>query len=1089
MANKLRASLSVAFVTSALLCSSFAASLPANPKPYTGKGLAPAYLRCEHLSNPLGLEERAPRLSWIVESGERGQRQTAYRLLVASSEKCLRLDQGDLWDTGKVASDETIGTSYQGRALVSHQRCFWKVKVWDKDSRESAWSKPAMFGMGLLQPGDWQAEWIGCDATRQKTLPEAPLDDAKWIWHAADTPGSVPQGKRLFFYTFTLPADAKVKQAELCASADDGMQFAVNTHVRITTPAKDDTWRESRKASVAAELKPGRNDLRVLVENAKPGAAGLIAKLVITLEDGRTIRHTTSEAWKSTAEPGDEWRKNRPDNSSWQAARVLGNYGAEPWGKLQANETFLPPAVFLRQDFRTDKPVTRATLYASALGLVEMHLNGQRVSDDFFTPGWTDYKKRVYYRAYDVTRLVHRGGNALGAVLADGWYSGYIGYRGDREHYGKQPRVRAQLHLEYADGTAADVGTGPGWQAATGPILEADFLKGETYDARLVLAGWDKPGCRAGKWQPVNVGCDEVHPVVQTHPGPPVRAIQEFRARTITEPKPGVYVLDLGQNFAGVPRLKVSGKPGQKITLRFAERLNPDGTIYTVNLRSARATDTYICKGQGTEIWQPRLTFHGFQYIEITGLSGKPGKDTVVGVALSSDTPVVGTFTCSDPMVNQLRSNLYWTQRANFIDVPTDCPQRDERMGWTGDAQVYIRTATLNTDVEAFFTKWLVDLDDAQRADGQFPCVAPLVVAGDDGGPAWADAGVVCPYTIYDVYGDRRILERHYDAMKRFIEFCRQRSTSDLLPPEKYHCYGDWLSIKANTPKEVIYTAYFAHCAQLTARAARVLGQTQDAGQYDKLFKDIRAAFNRAYVSADGRIKGDTQAGYALALAFDLVQGKQAKLAAKYLVEDIEKRDGHLSTGFIGTKYLMLVLSKIGRPDVAYGLLHNDTFPSWGFSIKQGATSIWERWDGWTPEQGFQDAGMNSFAHYSFGAVYQWMVGNIGGIRSAGPTFKQIIIAPQPDPQMASAAVGYRSIRGLIATDWKQQDGRLICNVRIPANTTAQVILPACCAAAVTERGRPLDKVAGVQFLRQDGANVILSVGSGGYTFAVNRAR
>jgi alpha-L-rhamnosidase len=409
-------------------------------------------------------------------------------------------------------------------------------------------------------------------------------------------------------------------------------------------------------------------------------------------------------------------------------------------------------------------------------------------------------------------------------------------------------------------------------------------------------------------------------------------------------------------------------------------------------------------------------------------------------------------------------------------------------MGWTGDAQVYVHTATLNTDVEAFFTKWLVDLDDGQRADGPYPCVAPCVVAGNDGGPAWADAGVICPWTIYEVYGDRRVLERHYDAMKRFIEFCRQRSTPDLLPPANYHCFGDWLSIRADTPKDVIYTAYLAHCARLTGRAAAVLGKASEAEAFEKLFIGIRNAFSHAYISADGRIKGNTQTCYALALAFDLVQGEQAKLAAKYLVEDIEKRGWHLSTGFIGTKHLLLVLSQIGRPDVAYRLLHNDTFPSWGFSIKHGATSIWERWDGWTPEKGFQDPGMNSFAHYSFGAVYQWMVENIGGIRSSAPSYKEIRIAPQLDDKLKSAAVAYRSIRGLIATDWRDQDGKLLFNVTVPANTTAQVVLPAKSATDITESGHPLAKAAGVQFLRLDGPNVILSVGSGHYQFTLTRA-
>lgn len=901
----------------------------AAPKPLLGKGIRPALLRCEYLQEPLGIQEPAPRLSWIVESSVRGQAQTAYRVLVASSEDLLKHEKGDLWDSEKVQSDDTIAVVYAGKALSSHQRCFWKVKVWDKDGQESAWSKAAQWSMGLLKAEDWKGQWIGFDRAREEALKKMP----------------------------------------------------------------------------------------------------------------------------ATSDP-----KKKPE--------------------------FLPPVPYFRGGFRAEKPVARAVLYVSALGLVEVHLNGKRVSDDFFTPGWTDYSKRVYYRTYDVTRDIRRGENALGALLADGWFSGYVGYGNARDHYGKLPRFRLQLRLEYADGTIAESGTGSDWKATVGPVLSADFLKGEVYDANKELSRWDEPDADLGTWEGVVVGCEEVHPVLQAHPGPPVRVFDELKAKQITEPRPGVYVLDMGQNFAGVPRLKVRGKPGQKITLRFAERLNPDGTIYTTNLRSATSTDVYICKGKGVETWEPRFTFHGFQYVEISGLEHKPSAETVVGIAISSDTPDAGEFSCSDPMLNKLVRNIYWTQRANFIDIPTDCPQRDERLGWTGDAQVYVRTASFNTDVHAFFTKWLVDLEDAQRQDGQFPCVAPLKVADGDGGPAWADAGVICPWTIYSVYGDRRVLERHYDAMARFIEFCRKRSTPDLLPPEKFHCFGDWLSIKADTPKDVIYTAYFAYSTRLTGRAAEVLGKTEDAAKYNELFEKIRAAFNRAYVGPDGRIKGNTQACYVLALAFDLVEGEKAKQAARYLVDDIKGRDWHLSTGFIGTKDLMMVLSKIGRTDVAYRLLHQETFPSWGFSIKQGATSIWERWDGWTPEKGFQDPGMNSFAHYSFGAVYGWMVDNIGGILRAAPAYKEILIAPRVDPNLTSAAVSYRSIRGLIATEWKQESTGLRLKVTIPANTTAQIAIPGH-AGSIKESGRPLENADGIKVVRQEGQTTLLNVGSGTYSFVV----
>ena len=455
----------------------------------------------------------------------------------------------------------------------------------------------------------------------------------------------------------------------------------------------------------------------------------------------------------------------------------------------------------------------------------------------------------------------------------------------------------------------------------------------------------------------------------------------------------------------------------------------------------------------------------------------------ITGLALSSGTPIVGSFESSDPMLNRLHKNVYYTQRMNFIDIPTDCPQRDERLGWTGDAQAYIRTATLNTDVQAFFSKWLVDLADGQRADGQFPMVAPVKVAGNDGGPAWADAGVVCPWTIYQVYGDKRVLERQYPSMKKFVEFCKQRSTADLLPPAKYHCFGDWLNIGANTPHEIIYMAYFAQSTRMTAKAAEALGKADEAAALNELHGRIKAAFNKAYVAEDGRIKGNTQTCYVLAIVCDLLDEAKAKRAADYLVEDVKSRNWHLSTGFVGTKDLMLALAKIGRNDVAYKLLYNDTFPSWGFSIKHGATTIWERWDGWTPEKGFQDAGMNSFAHYSFGAVYQWMVENIGGIQMDGVGYKTIRIQPTVAGGPAWARVGYDSIRGRIVSAWKKDGDRLTIEATIPPNTTATVYVPAKEASVVTESGKPAGTSDGVKFLRMENGSAVYAVESGVYTF------
>ena len=569
-----------------------------------------------------------------------------------------------------------------------------------------------------------------------------------------------------------------------------------------------------------------------------------------------------------------------------------------------------------------------------------------------------------------------------------------------------------------------------------------------------------------------------------------MRAVGEFRPQSWSEPVPGVWVADLGQNFAGVVRLRIRGTAGQRIQLRFAERLNPNGTIYTENLRSARATDVYVCRGEGAEEWTPRFTFHGFQYVEVTGLNGRPAEDLILGLALSSDTPRAGEFECSDPALNRLWLNTLWTQRANFIDIPTDCPQRDERLGWTGDAQAYIRAACMNADVQAFFTKWLVDLADAQRADGQFPMVAPLKVAGDDGGPAWADAGVICPWTIWEVYGDRDLLERQYPSMKRFVEFCVARSKPDLRPPDKFHCFGDWLHINADTPKPVIYSAYLAISADLTARAAAVLGRTSDERHYREIFERAAAAFRAAYVKPDGRIEGDTQTAYILALAANVLEPSQRELAARHLADRIAERNYHLSTGFVGTRDIMLVLSAIGRHDLAYRLLHNDTFPSWLFTVRHGATTIWERWDGWTPTKGFQTPSMNSFAHYAFGAVYQWMVENIGGIRSEAPGYRKLCVAPVLDPWLEWARVRYDSAAGRIVSAWqKTTEGGARFEIEVPCGVPARIVLPAIGGVAtMTESGRPVREHADVRVRAEREQEVELEVRGGRYAFAVERA-
>ncbi len=1039
------------------------------------------HLRCEYRSNPLGIDVAEPRLSWILESNQRGQAQTACQILVAGSEENLKQNNGDLWNSGKVESDQSNQIVYRGKPLKSRMRCYWKVRIWDKDGKASVWSEPAMWTVGLLEAGDWQAKWIGYDAPPgidvKKETPIS-LDDCKWVWFGEGDPRKSEQtGRRFFRRTIEISPDKKIKRARFRLAANNEVILYLDGRQIHRIPG----LKPSQTLDISDKLKAGNNTLAIESTNKDDAAnhAGLAGKLLIEFEAGKTMTVSIDGSWKASETIRDNWQKPDFDDASWHNADEIAKVGDKPWGKPSDEVLILPPPPYMRKGFSVEKTVKRATVYVSALGLYELNINGKSVGEDYFTPGWTDYPTRVYYQTYDVTDLINKGGNAIGAILADGWYAGYVGFGGKRENYGSEPRLLVQLEIESADGSRKFIKTDKSWKARYGPILEADFLMGETYDASREIPGWDTHDFNDSAWSAV-AATNNIEGKLQAYPGVTVKKMLEIKPRKPTEPKKGAYVFDMGQNFAGWVRLKVKGKAGTKVVLRYAEMLNPDGTIYTDNLRFARCTDTYIVKGTGREIWEPRFTFHGFQYVEVTGYPGKPSPDAVTGIVVHSATPLSGSFECSNPMVNQLYSNIIWSQRSNFIEVPTDCPQRDERLGWTGDAQIFVRTSTYNMDVAAFFTKWLVDLEDAQSDKGAFPDVAPRICAMGDGTAAWGDAGIICPWTIYEVYDDKRVIEKHYDSMKKWIAYL-EKNSKDLLRPATG--YGDWVSIASNTPKDVIATAYFAYSTRLLSKMAAAIGKNDDADKYEKLFQQIKDAFNKAYVSDDARIKGQTQTCYVLGLHFDLLPEDKRESATEHLVEAIRKKGWHLSTGFVGLSYLLPTLTETGHLDIAYRLLHNDTFPSWGYSIKNGATSIWERWDGWTEDKGFQTPGMNSFNHYSFGAVGRWLFGTVAGIDTDGPGYKRIIIRPRPG-EINSTKASYESIHGKIVSDWRLKNGKFTLNVTIPANTTATVYVPARSAESVTESRQPAAKAKAVQFLRMEQGNAVFNIGSGHYKFA-----
>ncbi len=960
---------------------------PAAPLPHPSH-LHASGLRCEFRVNPLGIDERRPRLSWIDEADRRAELQSSYQIIVSSSAERLSRNEGDLWDSGRVEHANASQVFYAGKPLTSRLECYWKVRVWDRDAVPSDWSEPARWEMGLLLPQTWVASWIdAAPSPRPVEIVRATYDSI----------------------------DGKVSK---------DVTNAVRDGLRGVTPfvARNDTLGGDPAVNMPKRL------------------------------------HITYRVGDSTLEA------DVPENSSPTLAGSCVPY--------------------LRRSFSAPKKVARARLYATALGMYEVYINGTRVGDQTLAPGWTDYRRRVNYQTFDVTDLIARGDNVFGAVVGPGWFAGRAGLFHARAFYGKAPAFIAQLELTYDDGSFERISTDDSWERHDGPILGADIMDGDIYDARAEVPGWCSPGSGSKGWHPVTLR-DEQR-TLHAQPDQPVRPVLELPAKALTEPAPGRWTFDLGQNMVGVIRLKVNAPAGTTITIRHAELLNTDGTVYTANLRGAAATDTYICRGGREETWTPPFTFHGFRYVEVTGLTERPSPDAVTGIVLGSDIPPTGEFSCSDPAINQLQSNIVWGMRGNYVSIPTDCPQRDERMGWMGDAQAFAPTAAFEGDIAPFMTKWLTDVADAQREDGAFSDVSPDMKGLSYGTPAWADAGTIVPWTIYEMYGDRRILERQIAPMVKWVEWCRSHSTGLIRDRDRGNDYGDWLSVNADTPKDLIGTAYFARSAWIVAQSLSVLGRTDDAQKYHSLFGDIRRAFIARYITPEGRVSGDTQCAMVLALAFDLVPSDLRAAVTDRLVADVQARGWHLSTGFVGVGKLLPVLADNARPDVAYRLLLQDTFPSWLFSVRHGATTIWERWDGWTPDRGpHPDISMNSFNHYALGSCAEWFFAGIAGIRSdpTRPGFEHFTIQPQIQPGLSSAQASFRSVRGMIRSRWEVRDGTTTVGITIPPNTTATVVLPCAPDSEIRESGHPLEQAEGVRIVRKTDNSLILEVGSGDYRF------
>lgn len=760
-------------------------------------------------------------------------------------------------------------------------------------------------------------------------------------------------------------------------------------------------------------------------------------------------------------------------------------------------------APMFRRVFQVDaaRELRQARLYASSLGIYEVHINGQKVGADLLTPGWTDYYAYAQYQTYDITDMLNPGENAVGAIVGNGWYAGNISINGNHK-YGVEVAFLAQLVLTYADGKQEIIATDGTWKSTrNSPFLATDNQDGETYDATRELPGWNCPGFSDDDWQGVRVAGEDAFDTkidlknlgLVAQADEPVQQTETLLPQAMTEPEPGVYIFDLGQNMTGWVRMHVQGPAGTTVRLRFGEMLQQDGTLYTANLRSAKATDYYTLKGDPAgEVYEPHFTFHGFRYAELTNYPGKPTLGDVEGIVVGTNLRRTGTIETSDPLVNQLFSNIVWGQRDNYLSVPMDCPQRDERLGWTGDAQIFVRTGTLNYCIAAFFTKYLRDVRTAQRPDGSVFDIAPKeghqVGTGNAG---WGDVAVIAPWTIYTAYNDTQIIRDNYSMMRRWIAYYKERSNGTLIVPS---CdYGDWLSIGETTPRDVVATAYFAYSTALLAKMAAIIGKEEDARQYRELFLQIRDAFNKAFVEPDtGAISGNTQTAYLLALRFDLLPSQELrKKAAANLVARLQANDWHLTTGFLGVSSLCPVLCDVGYPEIAYRLLLTQSYPSWLYSVVNGATTVWERWNSYVAETGtFGNVEMNSFNHYSYGSIGEWLYQYAAGIRydENNPAYKHLLLQPVPSSQLPHVCGTYDSVYGRICSDWSVKDGSFILTVTIPANTTATVRVPSGGEEGLMVDGTPvaygITGVEGVQYRGCTDGWAEFEIASGSYTFA-----
>lgn len=881
-------------------------------------------LRCEYSFNPLGVDVASPHFSWTVKSSQRGQKQVAYQVLVATRYEDLEQNRGDAWDSGKVESAQSAHIRYEGTPLESNRTYFWKVRLWVRTGKASDYSEFGKFSTALLKSEDWEAKWIGRGLSRE------------------------PRGSRGFF--------------------------------------------------------------SALPEETGEGVA-------VDIDERSTL---------------------------------------------------------LRKEITFDKSTRRVRVYICGIGLYELSINGKRIGDKVLNPAKTHYRKQLLYDVYDVTDQLERGRNAIGVHLGNGWFNPLKKYWTWRMQWFGSKRMILQMHIDYVDGSTQIISSDESWKSARGPIVTSCIYDGESYDATQELSGWDKPHYDDSAWESVNIveapGGRMISQMME-----PIKISEVIKPVGLRNPKPGVYVYDMGQNFAGWARLKVEGPKGTKITLRYAENVHEDGTLDFKSMNLAQATGSYILKGQGVELYEPHFTYYGFRYIEMTGFPGEPDPENLEGCVVHSACEHTGSFECSNELINSIHRCTLWSQRSNLMGYPTDCPQRDERLGWMGDAHLTAEEAMLNFHMPLFYKNWLSGIEaNRDESSGDIPIISPRPNL-DGGQPDWSSGYLLIVWYYYLQYGDRQILEDHFEAMECYVRYLGTTAKDHILPKSRY---GDWLSVaegwERGDPVSTT-TAFYYYNTRILSKVAMVLGREDISRKYAEFAEQISRAYNQRFLSPKiDQYENGSQFSNAFPLFLDIVPKAHRKAVLQNLIHDIiEKQDGHLTTGILGTKYMIEALTEKGRGDIAYLLATQTGYPGWADMLKN-RTTLSEKWNG---------TGSNN--HVMFGSIDTWFYRTLAGINidEAHPGYANVIIKPSIQPDLSWAKASIETIKGRISTDWAYRDGVYKLSITIPVNATATVYVRAQDAEEVTESGKPASSSPGVRFLRKESKHAVFEIGSGTYEF------